>query len=109
MFFDQHKVGVGVILRDEKKDLMMAASKIENEMNDQEAIEFLAMFRDIQLYAHLDFSKLILESDCMLMVKELQEEAKSFSTLGHLLKERNYLMEPFAENKIQHCIVWGMR
>lgn len=53
LFFDQHKAGVGVILRDENEDIVMAASKLENDFNDPETIEVLAMFRVLQLCANI--------------------------------------------------------
>lgn len=60
------------------------------------------MFQGLQLCADLRFSKLILESDCMLMVNELQVEAKSFSSVGNLQKEVKRLLQLFAEYKIQY-------
>lgn len=66
MFFDLHKASVRAILRDEQGNVIMAASKIENEVANLETIELLAIFRGLQLCAHLDFSGLTLESDSML-------------------------------------------
>lgn len=42
MFFDHHKARIGAILRDNKGEIVMAASKVENEVNDPESIELLA-------------------------------------------------------------------
>lgn len=42
-----HKARVGAILKDENGDVLMAASKIINEVNDLETIELLPMLRSL--------------------------------------------------------------
>lgn len=41
------------------------------------------------------------------MIKELHENAKSFSTIGNLLKETKQVLEPFVEYKTQHVLHMG--
>lgn len=88
MFFNQHKVGVGVILKNEKRDTVMAGSKVEIEVADPGSFELLAIFRGMQLCVNMSISDIILESDCLLMVRELQDAKDSFSMLGKLLKKK---------------------
>lgn len=45
MFGDLKKVGISVILKDASGNVVMAASCVENEVEDPEAIELLAVFR----------------------------------------------------------------
>lgn len=67
---------------------MIAASKVENDVNDPETIEVLATFRGLQICANMDIYNTILESDCLLMVKELQDAIYSHSSiLGNYMKK----------------------
>lgn len=91
MFCDLYRAGVGAIHRDDKGDIVMAASKVENEVDDPEAIELLAMLRGLKLCANMAIHKLIVESDCLLIMGALQEEAASTAMLDALLSETNKL------------------
>lgn len=53
MFFDHHKARIGAILRDDKGEIVIAASKMENEVNDPKSIELLAMFKGLQLCVNM--------------------------------------------------------
>lgn len=53
MFSDLHRAGVRDVLRDEKWDIVIAASKVENEVADSEDIELLATFRGLKLCAYM--------------------------------------------------------
>lgn len=48
------KAGVGAILKNHKSDVIMAASKKENEVCDHFEIKLLAILRDLQLCVHQD-------------------------------------------------------
>lgn len=63
---------MGIILRNANANVIISASKTENEVNDPIEIELLAIFRGLQLCVPLSLHKLILESDSLLMVRELQ-------------------------------------
>lgn len=69
IFFYQHKAGMAVILGNTKGDLVMVASKLENEVHDPITIELLAMFRGLELCASMGNADIILESNCLLMIK----------------------------------------
>lgn len=71
IFFNPQKVGIGAIFRDNKGDIIMAASLIENKVPNLETIETLAIPRGLQLCAHLGIPKILLKSDCLLVMKEL--------------------------------------
>lgn len=63
----------------------MAASKAKVEVIVPEDIELLVVFWGLQLCVPMGIIKLIIESDCLLMVRDLQASAKSSSSLGILL------------------------
>ncbi|XP_041011437.1 uncharacterized protein LOC121255225 [Juglans microcarpa x Juglans regia] len=70
MFSYLRKAGVGVVRRDNKGKLVMAASKMRNEVEDPATIKLLDLLRGLQPCVHLGFSKIVVESDCLLMVQE---------------------------------------
>lgn len=45
MSFYNHKAGVRVVLINEKKELEIAASKVENEAHDKKLLNFLLCFK----------------------------------------------------------------
>lgn len=80
----------------------MAASKEEMEAPDPKTlIELLAMFYSLQLCACLGFSKFILESDILLMVKEMKAQSKFNLALGNILKETKMLLMSYSDYQIQ--------
>ncbi|XP_035540282.1 uncharacterized protein LOC108983774 [Juglans regia] len=107
MFLNLRKAGVGVVVRDNKGKLVMAASKMGNEVDDPTTIELMALLRGLQLCVHLGFSKIVVESDCMLMVQELKDDQDSFSTNVNLIKEAKSLLQHFQEVEIQHVHCMG--
>ncbi|XP_041004081.1 uncharacterized protein LOC121249435 [Juglans microcarpa x Juglans regia] len=102
VFLYVRKVGVGVVLRDDKGKLVMPASKIENEVENPSTIELVALLRGLQLIVHLGFSKLVVESDCMLLVQELNKEQDFLSADGNLIIEAKSLLKHFQEVEVQH-------
>lgn len=95
IFHDQHKTGVGIILQDEQGEVLMFASKKEHEVKDPTKIELLAIFWGLQLCSPLGLHELIIESDSLLMVKELQNAKDTLSLLGNLIEEIKGLMKKF--------------
>ncbi|KAF5455283.1 hypothetical protein F2P56_024878 [Juglans regia] len=102
VFSDVRKAGVGVVLRDDKGKLVMATSKIENEVDNPSTIELLALLRGLQLVVYLGFSKLVVESDCMLLVQELKNEQDSLLANDNLIMEAKSLLQHFQEVEVQY-------
>lgn len=71
-FFNIHKAGVGVMLKDNKGDAIIASSILETKAPNPESFESLAILKCLQLYMHLGISNLIIESNCQVVVNELQ-------------------------------------
>lgn len=71
IFFNQQKARIGIILRNNKGDIIMEASLIENDVSNLETIETWAILRGLQLYAHQEISKIIEKSDCLTVIKKL--------------------------------------
>lgn len=84
MFFSIHKAVIGAVLRNENGEIVLAASKIKNEVHELEDIELLAIFRGLQICANMGIQKLIIESDSLLIVNEVKANGASSSMLGNL-------------------------
>lgn len=50
----------------------MVVSKVEIKVADPESIEQLALFKGLQLCVNMGILNITLQSDCLLMVRELQ-------------------------------------
>lgn len=70
----------------------MTASIFENDFTDPESIENLKILRGLQLCMHLEISNLMIESDCLIVVEELQHPEASCSLLSNLLLDINKTM-----------------
>ncbi|KAF5444650.1 hypothetical protein F2P56_033768, partial [Juglans regia] len=77
VFSELHKAEVGVVLRDDVGKVILAASKVEFEVNTAEAIESLAIFRALQLCTSMGIQRLIMESDCLIAIQVLNNELVS--------------------------------
>ncbi|KAF5444777.1 hypothetical protein F2P56_033882 [Juglans regia] len=102
VFQDQHRAGVGIILRDANGEVLLTASKKEKEVNDPAEVELLAMLRGLQLCPPLGIEELIMESDSLLMVTQVQAVEEYWSLLGNIVKEIKLLMKRFRRCTIQH-------
>ncbi|CAI9778901.1 unnamed protein product [Fraxinus pennsylvanica] len=88
IFHHLHKAGVGSVLRDQEGKVLMAASKGEREVADPETIEFLAVLRGLQFVLSTGISYLVLESDCLLVVSQLNDaESITLSPWGSIISD----------------------
>ncbi|XP_041009359.1 uncharacterized protein LOC121253410 [Juglans microcarpa x Juglans regia] len=116
IFQNQHSAGIGVVLRDCKGEVLMAASKKEPAIRDATSIERLAIFRGLQLTAHLGIKHLIIESDALTLVQELQKPEPSMTLVGNVIKDTKELMNCFqvcevrfamrTYNEVEHKFAW---
>ncbi|XP_040987646.1 uncharacterized protein LOC121235362 [Juglans microcarpa x Juglans regia] len=102
VFSDMRKTGIGLILRDSYGKMVMTTTISEIEVNEPATIELLAVLRGLQLCIPLGIPKLIIESDYLLMVQELQAAYDTFSANGNLVMEVKSLMNYFQEVSIEH-------
>lgn len=62
----------------------LATTKVEQAINAHEDIELLAEFRWLHICSSMGIRKIIIESDCLLMVREIQDAGRSTSMLGNI-------------------------
>lgn len=73
----------------------MAATIQENQLQQPENIECLAILQGLQMCSHFGIQNLLLESDCQLIFNELQSAAPSFLSLGNIFLDIQALMTTF--------------
>ncbi|XP_042954614.1 uncharacterized protein LOC122291030 [Carya illinoinensis] len=95
--------GVGVILRDEKGKVILAACKKEPEFSDPMEVELLAILRGLQLCIPLGIGELIVETDSMLSVRALTAEGESMSPHGNLIYSILSLSKQLPKVTFQHA------
>lgn len=101
IFYDLQKVGIRAILRNNKGNTIMATNLLENEVPNPETIETLAKLRGLQLCVLQGIPNIIVESDCLLVIKEHQQLEDSFSAFGNLTHDIKDLMSILPECKLQ--------
>ncbi|KAF5481238.1 hypothetical protein F2P56_001906 [Juglans regia] len=112
LFFDQKKAGIGAVLRDEKGDIIFAASKVEFHIEEPDIIELVVVVRGLQLCLQFGITKVQVESDCKLLIDDLQYESfQSASELANLFVNQlgNSAAHKLARMawNIDDLVVWG--
>ncbi|CAI9761065.1 unnamed protein product [Fraxinus pennsylvanica] len=102
-FHHLHKAGIGAVLRDQARKVLMVASKGEREVVDPEMIEFLAVLRGLQFVVYMSISQLIIESDCLFVVSQLNDsEFVAISPWASIIADIRHLLFAFLDVKISH-------
>ncbi|XP_042974874.1 uncharacterized protein LOC122306493 [Carya illinoinensis] len=60
LFGDLNKAGLGLLLRDAARNVIMATSKAENDVESQKTVELLAVFRELQLCSSMGITNIML-------------------------------------------------
>ncbi|KAF5478058.1 hypothetical protein F2P56_004648, partial [Juglans regia] len=102
VFASQQRAGVGVILRDDKGEVILSACKKENDINDHLEIELIAILRGLQICLPLGIPQLVIESDSLLLVDEIQNDKAPRSLHGNLVTQIKQLMQRLQKCFIQH-------
>lgn len=94
-------MGVKVILRDEKGNVIMAMSKTENRMGEVDDIE-ASIKSSLQLTCYNGVSNIILESDSLWVVDVLKSFGPNLARQGSLFGEIKDLLNRFNNFELQH-------
>lgn len=105
VFFDQNKVGVGLILRNEKGKTLLAASLPEEGIKSPKEVELIATLRGLQLCVGMGVQKLILESDCLFMLKECLSVNTPISEISSVVTDIKDLQSRYEDCQLQH-VLW---
>ncbi|XP_042974784.1 uncharacterized protein LOC122306423 [Carya illinoinensis] len=94
--------GVGVVLRNHKGEVIVACSKVEKEVSSAEFIEAVALLRGLQLCVQWGIPKLMLETDCLILVNALNGNSECLTDFAFILQDIRRLMAAFQEVKVVH-------
>lgn len=103
-FFDNKKDEIGLLLRDELGGTRLAGSMAMRDICDPKIIEPLAILRGLQLVSGLGIKKLILESDCLLMIQVCisSDTAHVCLEIGVMVNEMHRVLLRFDDCMLQH-------
>lgn len=104
MFIDYCKADIGMVLRDEHNKFWFVASMEKHEVSDLEDIKLLEILRGLHISTSMSIKRILVENDCLLMVKECNASGRSSSRLDHLVIEIKRLQEWFEVCKIKHVL-----
>lgn len=93
MFIDYCKADIGMVLRDEHNKFWFVASMEKHEVSDLEDIKLLEILRGLHISTSMSIKRILVENDCLLMVKECNTSGRSSSRLDHLVIEIKRLQE----------------
>lgn len=101
IFFDFQQMEIGAILRDSKGNYVMAASMAETNTFNSMTVEAMAIIKGLQLCMHIDFSHLIIESDCKVVINSILQREDPMSKIENLVCDIKEWMRKFQDCSIQ--------
>jgi hypothetical protein len=114
VFEDINKIGVGVVIRNDKGDFLAALSSLENWGSSPEDAEAIAATKAISFAASICLFDVILEGDSLNLMRALKDVNPNLSRIGHLIdyvKSESFLFRsvefsftPRAGNSVAHCL-----
>ncbi|XP_042942878.1 uncharacterized protein LOC122277061 [Carya illinoinensis] len=81
------KVGIGIIIRDENGDVLVAACGRRKYLHHPATAESLALRRAAEIYTELNYTKVILEGDAKGVIEAVNREAEDLSVYGNIIQE----------------------
>lgn len=69
LFSEIQKAGIGLILRNEFGETLMAVSKVEKEIINPEDMEFQSIFRGLDICASMGIHNLMVKGGNLLVIK----------------------------------------
>ena len=105
VFADLDTSGVGVVMRNDKGEVMASLATRGPPVRDSEEVEVLACQRTLEFAVKVGFSELILEGDNLTVMKSLISLKPNRSRLGHIYEEiqcTSVGLRSFAVNFVKH-------
>ena len=87
IFADQHCSGFGAIIRNSAGEVMAGMSVKGPEVKSSEEVEVLACRRAVEFSREVGFSRVIIEGDCLNVMKALSVSTENSSLLGHIYED----------------------
>ena len=87
VFFDQHCSGFGAIIRNSLGEVMAGMSVKGPYVNSSEKAKVLACRRVVEFSREVGFSWVIIEGDCLNVMRALSISTENSSLLGHIYED----------------------
>jgi hypothetical protein len=95
-------MGIGAVIRDHTGNCLVACSEQSEEVVALEIAEALAMRRAIILAKEEGFSKIIVNSDCLSVVKRVTSDQDDRSLCGPVIHDIRRLAQDFVSCSFRH-------
>jgi ribonuclease HI len=95
-------MGVGVVIRDDKRDVVGALSKIVPYIVDPLTAEIVAVWHDARWACEMGYQNVLMEGDSMNVIQELQKQGPSGSVCGQLIMDTKTILSRLVFFSFQH-------
>jgi hypothetical protein len=102
IFSSTRRMGIGAVIRDHTWNCLVACSEQSEEVVAPEIAEALAMRRAIILPKEEGFSKIIVNSDCLSVVKRVTSDQDDRSLCGPVIHDIRRLAQDFVSYSFRH-------
>lgn len=92
--------GIGVILRDDRGEVLFAMSRKEVHVLEAQDVETMAALRDLQMILNLGISSLVLEGDSLVVIEAIRSREDNLSRHGPLIAEIQVLLNQFRDFEV---------
>jgi ribonuclease HI len=96
------RMGLGMIVRDEKWEFVAAMAKVLPSINDPTVAEALAAWHAINLCVAKGFHKIVLEGDSLVVVSALNKPLPIWSSHGQLIEDIKVKAKCLQQVEITH-------
>lgn len=103
MFGDSNEAKLGVVIRNDKGEVMAALAKKIPLPYSVVLLETLAAQRAILFVADLGYSQSIFEGDSEILIKPLNNENHSLASIGHIIKDIQSSLSLFQTHSFSHA------
>jgi len=99
---NKNKMGICVIIRDSKGELLATLSEPKDHIIAPEIAEAISALRAVHFSHGLGFYKVILEGDALQIVQALGKEGSNWCIYGHLIEETRGILHNMQNWKVHH-------
>jgi ribonuclease HI len=96
------RMGLGMIVRDEKWEFVAAMAKVLPSFNDPTVAEALAAWHAVNMCVAKGFHKIVLEGDSLVVVSALNNSLPTWSSLGQLIEDTKVKAKSLHQVEISH-------
>ncbi|XP_022772491.1 uncharacterized protein LOC111315181 [Durio zibethinus] len=99
--------GTEIIIRDQNGGVLGAAAICIDKANDPFQVEASAAVRALNFAKEMGFTKIMLEEDCLTVIRKLKEMEQDLSPIGTVIEEAKWRMSRLHECHVMHLLRSG--